>query len=298
MLKFIDYVLAIHENLLTFETEKQDTYDNIALLQEFLTETDSIIDQVWQNIGDTADSLLNEIINLEENFTNQTENMLLELDNLEAKIEEFIIENEELTVEIKEDIVSLGRKINDNSQEIEAELTELEEIVNTFNTNVQEIEPPLTQNLNKTNRFLKEIILRGLENYQQVIETESENLATFYDDKIINSVDQQISDLPQFLDRISSTISELDVENQAVIQEIENTLVDVYSNDSGEVAQEYQRLLNIIEDKLVETLQNSQDNMCDRLQEIEEKLEESLKIYEDSNNNAESLISIFERLLR
>lgn len=297
MLKFIDYVLVIHENLLSFETEKQETYDNIVSLKEFLSDTDTILDEIWQNIENTADSLLNEIISLETNFTNETENMLLELDDLTTKIEEFTTENEELTVEIKEDIVNLGTKINDNSQEIKYELQELEDIVNTFNTNIQEIEPPLTQNLQNTERFLREVILRGLENYQEVIEQESENIANFYDDKIINFLDEETSNISQFLDNIISTISELDIENKVVVEDIETTLIDIYSNDSGKVATEYQILFNTIEEKLIETLENSQENMCDRILEIGEKLEESRKIYEDSNDNAESLIRIFEKLL-
>lgn len=297
MLKFIDYVLVIHENLLSFETEKQETYDNIVSLKEFLSDTDTILDEIWQNIENTADSLLNEIISLETNFTNETENMLLELDDLTTKIEEFTTENEELTVEIKEDIVNLGTKINDNSQEIKDELQELEDIVNTFNTNIQEIEPPLTQNLQNTERFLREVILRGLENYQEVIEQESENIANFYDDKIINFLDEETSNISQFLDNIISTISELDIENKVVVEDIETTLIDIYSNDSGKVATEYQILFNTIEEKLIETLENSQENMCDRILEIGEKLEESRKIYEDSNDNAESLIRIFEKLL-
>ena len=297
MLKFIDYVLVIHENLLDFETDKQETYNNIASLQEFLTQTDTVIDEIWQNIGNTADSLLNEIISLEENFTNETENMLLELDNLETKIEEFSIEYEELTVEIKEDIVNLGTKINDNSQEIKEGLEELEEIVNNFNVNVQEIEPPLTENLNNTNHFLAEVLLRGLENYQEVIEKDSENLTNFYDDKMINFLEEETSDIAQFLDIIINNIEELEAENKTVIEDIETTLIDIYGNDSGDIAQEYQLLLNNLEDKLIETLQNSQENMCDRIQYVEEKLEESLKIYENSNDNAESLIRIFEKLI-
>lgn len=223
--------------------------------------------------------------------------MLTELDDLEVKIEDFVTENEELTVEIKEDIINLAEKINSNDQDIAEELEEFEEIVNLFNKNVQEIEPSLTENLTNTHRFLDEIILRAISHYQEVIDKESENFVRFYDDYLNNFIEENIAEIPSTLDNIISTITDVNEENKEIIEEATETLITLYSSDSGEISEEYQNLFNLIEEKLIECLNDYQEKIGDRTQEIEEKLEESMEIYKNSNDNAESLIRIFEKLV-
>lgn len=297
MLKFKDYVLAIYERLLDFETEKEETYGQIVSLQEFLAETDRVTDEIWQNLGDTADFLLNEMGSLEENFIKETENMLSDLDDLETKIEDFINENEEVTVEIKENIVDLGTKINHNYEGIKEELEELAEIVNNFEVDVSKFEPDLTDNLNHTNYFLSDVIFNNLESCQNFLEVQSENLSSLYAEDIFNFLEEEILDIREFLDDIVSGIEELNMENNKLMEEVEFSLVDLYADDGGDIAQEYEILLTRLEEVFVEGWQGNQEVLRDRLQAIEENVEKCLRMYEDSENSGEALMSILARLL-
>lgn len=198
---------------------------------------------------------------------------------------------------LKKILLTSQKKINSNDQDIAEELEEFEEIVNLFNKNVQEIEPSLTENLTNTHRFLDEIILRAISHYQEVIDKESENFVRFYDDYLNNFIEENIAEIPSTLDNIISTITDVNEENKEIIEEATETLITLYSSDSGEISEEYQNLFNLIEEKLIECLNDYQEKIGDRTQEIEEKLEESMEIYKNSNDNAESLIRIFEKLV-
>lgn len=297
MLKFKDYVLAIYERLLDFEREKEESYGQIVSLQEFLAETDRVTDEIWQNLGDTADFLLNEIVSLEETFIKETENILSDLDDLETKIEDFIDENEEITVEIKENLVDLGTKINHNYEGIKEELAEWAEIVNNFEVDVRKFEPDLTDNLNYTSYFLSDVILNSLEGYQNFLEVQSENLSSLYAEDIFNFLQGEILDIREFLDDIVSGIQELNMENNKLMEEVEFFLVDLYADDGGDIAQEYEILLTRLEEVLGEGWEGNQEVLCDRLQAIEENVEKCLRMYDDSENSGEALINILARLL-
>ncbi len=294
---FSDYVIGIYENLLTFEDEKNQTYENIDELQEFLEETDSTIDEIWDNVTDGAQSLLRQMNRLEDNFTAETETMLEELDNLENKIDEFIGENEELTNQIKEDMIDVAEKMSSNREEISDDLESFEEIIDSFNDTVTEVEPSLTQNLTNMVDFFNNVMLRGLENYQEIIDDQKDELEAFYEENMRDLVANEVQDLSQELADYTSRIEELSEQSKTLISNAEEFLMSFYGGSYSDLKDKYQEVFAFIENKLIDSFNHNQELIDDRIEELEATLEELTQNYSENDDQAQSLIEIFNNLL-
>ena len=94
MTKLIDVVMNIYEDLLDFETEKTQTYNDIEELGEFLIESKSLMEENFVSLENISKSLSEEIDNISADFLLETEAMLEDLENLATKIDEFMLESE------------------------------------------------------------------------------------------------------------------------------------------------------------------------------------------------------------
>ena len=297
MALFVDCVLNLYENLLSFEEEKEQTYNNIDELEDYLEETDSNIDEIWNNLTNSAESLLNQMNRLQDNFMNETEAMVEDLENLENKLDDLIAESDELTSDIKEDMIDLAEKMSTNREEISDDLESFEEIINSFNETVTEVEPPLSRNLDNMVNFFENVMLRGLENYQEIIDEQKEELKGFYEENINDFLTNELEDLLQELTDYGSTIEELSQQSQTLIDNAQESLMNFYGGNSSDLKEKYKGVFALIENKLIDSFEQNHELISDRMEELQTTLENLTQHYNNNEDQAQSLLNIFNNLL-
>ena len=176
-------------------------------------------------------------------------------------------------------------------------LEELEEIVNKFNETVTEIKPPLESKLINTQTFIKDVMVRGLQNYQNIIEDNQENLDNFYQDNLNSLIEEKKENISTEVDEVSSDIENLTLNYQKIINVIEETLKEFYDNNSSELKEKYQELFQFIEDELIENLMSHEEKINYEGNNLRENIINLLDNYSEINQNSESLIDVFEKLI-
>ncbi len=286
---FIDIVASAYENLLSFEAEKKATNDNIEDLEELLTQSDSVMDAQWTSLMDSAQSLLRQIDRLETQFTNHTQSRLEQLENLETKIDGFIEQNEQSTIEIKQDMVDAVGKMQDSKQDINDELEELETIVTSFNEKVNEIEPQLEQNLENTGDFINNVMLRGLQNYQEVLTEEKDNLDEFYDEEVKSFISEQSEDFLSQFAEIKPEIQNLGDRSQDIITNITEAIALLFDSSSSELQEQYQELFDSLE-SITPILEDKSEEINDQAQTLFQSLDNLNQICEHCQDDKEATI--------
>ncbi|WP_017292671.1 hypothetical protein [Geminocystis herdmanii] len=298
MSTLIDIVSNVYQEFLDFETEKKDTYEKIEDLEDFLEESNQLTAENYASLTDISETFIEEIDNISENFIDEISSMLEELDSLGEHIDQFITETETLAQERKQEVIDLVDKMGDYNQQVNDSIEQLSNIVNHFNETVTEIKPPLESNLNKVTTFIKDVMIRGIKNYQNIIEDSEEKLEELLAENINNALEEETENLQNSLDDIGNNIENIENNYQENLENITEYLVNFYGDKSNYLQDKYQEIFTLIQEDSIEMLKNKEQEINEENNNLKEVIETVLVNYSDINNNAESLMEIFEKLIK
>ena len=298
MSTLIDIVSNVYQDFLDFETEKKDTYEKIDDLENFLEESNQLTAENYASLINISETFIEEIDNISANFIDEISFMLEELDSLGEHIDQFITQTEILAQERKQEVIDLVDKMGAYTQQVNDSIEQLSSIINHFNETVTEIKPPLETNLNKVTTFIKDVMINDIKNYQNIIENSEEKLEELLAENINNALEEETENLQNSFDDMGNNIENIENNYQENLENITEYLVNFYGDKSNYLQDKYQEIFTLIQEDSIEMLKNKAQEINQENSNLKKVIDTVLINYSDINNNAESLMEIFERLIK